>query len=383
MKFVFLLFFLASLFVSCSSEDSSNSLAGGNFDEPLVCVFYGYNGLGDLTYNDSINSGISKAEKNFDLIQLAYSPVDRDEARKSMNYIFTEIKEKSLTKKHVLCIFIGPEYINLLGENEIFMAGLPVTAFMFDTPESDIPESLKDKIHTVFIPYYGACYAAGKLLRMEKEELNTQPNPLIVLPDKKNELLFDYARAFITGLGEQFPYSFDDVDWDALLTGNNSGNYTILSLNNYLIEKSGFDKADTLYMYARLVDINGDVKYFFPLCGGSSLGLFHYVQDCPRGPSFSIIGVDSDMSSYAPLYVPFSVVKDSGRVAYELIEQWLKSAENIEESLPKSQLKTFRQGYTYIADSPYSLDFFFTNEIIESVYDEAVEYEEGILGGAQ
>ena len=392
LSLLFLLFTTLSLIISCSSEDSDSTnspVLPENLDEPLVCVFYGINGLGDLTYNDSINSGVTKAEKEYKLLQINYSPESWDAAPSYLDYIFTEIKKRSLTSNRVLCIFADNNYLSLLEKNTLFMDNLPVTAIMFDTQESEIPAPLKDKLHSVYIPYYGASYAAGKyaekfVAEQKKIFESYEKVPFIILPDKQNMLLFEYSRSFLKGMGIQPPESVEAIK-SAIDDAENpvsTLSYFYLFLSDSSKKTSGFDMADELYKIARLYNPFDLFSILFPLCGGSSLGLIHYANEKSEILTFSIIGIDIDMSLLCPIDVPFSVVKHSDTIACELIGQWLNS------KLPKSQTKTFADGYTGITVSRlYSklqeYSDYFPEKFCNDVKEEAAEYENEILGKLQ
>ena len=365
-SFLFLGFAFSMIFLSCSTDSSSDSYNFQEINNPIVCVFYGINGLGDLTYNDSVNTGITKAEEKFDFFKISYSPKNWTAAEANMNYIFNEIQNNFSSKHKVLCIFVDEHYIQLLEKNELFAKNLPMTTLLFNVPQSGIPESIKNKVHSVFIPYYGACYAAGKIAKKISETEIEPFFPYMILADKDNQIHFEYTQFFLKGFGINNPSSslaevFEQVTED----------YFYLSLTEDPAKESGYDKGDDLYKFASLGIFNlfGKKHIVLPLCGGSTLGLLHYASDAGYC-SYRVVGFDVDMFNYAPNAVEFSVIVDSARVAYECIEQWNNG------NLPKSQIKTFDNMYTAICTYQE-----YTNFSVSDILKEAVQVENERLQG--
>lgn len=363
-------FALSLIFLSCSSDssDSSGSYAIPLDNEPIVCVFYGINGLGDLTYNDKINQGVVKAESEFNFFKISYSPQSWTAAESYMNYIFGEIQKSSISRGNVLCIFVDPYYLTLLEKNELFAKNLPITTLFFNMPQSVIPESIRGKVNSVFIPYYGACYAAGKLAKTISG-IAVDYKPYIILADEGSSILFEYSQFFLKGFGLTPPASISEA------LDNKSSDFDYLFLSQEITKllsgkESGYDMADLLYRFGSTVGIastSSDTKYImFPLCGGSTLGLLHYADDAIY-PPYNVIGFDVDMSLFAPSAVPFSVLVAADKVVFECIEQWQGG------KLPKSQIKTFEQGYTsiYVPEKDVNL--------LETIRQEGIHVENAKL----
>ncbi len=382
--------------MSCSDGDSGSSPLPVSTDQPLVCSFYGINGLGDLTFADTINSGISFAESELDFFHVSYSPASWTEAEENVNFIFNEIKNKNYKK--VLCFFADQGYLSILEKNEIFKEGLPsVTSLMFDTPRSEIPESISDKLYTIFIPYYAACYGAGILMKKICNQYNDGfVKPLIILPNDTCTDLFKSSQFFLKGMGIEAPETISQALEESTKSDSENSQYYYWNLTEKISEittsdttSSGFDKADYLYKLAKSIEIKNAnsshemmITSVLPLCGGSGMGLLHFAQE--NTPlTFSIIGVDVNMDKYAADDVPFSIIKNSYRISLEFVTSWYENT--LKE---KDQVLRFEDNYTSIsfdlsADEKVfgqNTTGFRTDELEDEIYNAAIEMERKILG---
>lgn len=362
--FLFLGFAFSLIFFSCSTNSPEND--SQNELESIVCVFYGINGLGDLTYNDTINTGVTKAEADFNFYKISYSPKSWTVAEDYMNFIFAQIQNSFASKYKVFCIFADSHYIQLLEKNELFAKNLPMTTLLFNVQQSDIPESISDKVHSVFIPYYGGCYAAGKISKEISKTLQQPYEPFIILADENNRTLFECTQFFLKGFGLTPPASVTEAD-------KSKSDYNYLFLSRVLGDSdsvSGYDMGDLLYKILGIQNLENTGKNFIilPICGGSTLGILHYADDKLELP-YDIIGFDIDMYNYAPDSVVFSVIVDADKVVYECIEQWKKG------KLPKSQIKTLEEGYTYILAYADDKKFPFDDKYFNAIIEEAVQVE--------
>lgn len=306
-----LLWFLCVLgawaLMACSDDDTQGNSPD---DTPMLVVVYPIDGLGDRSYVDHIYRGVEKAALEQGLKVQHLMPYTYEEGT---TYIETMMKPGAEETSRHLYIVTEPSYEELVtrlasqfGENDR-------RQLLFLETRKEIPH-----IHTLYVPFYGVNFAAGRLAR-QMDDVN---RVALFCANNQLAILTEAARGFTDG--------FEAGDGQ--------------SLDTYYMDEGyqGFAMADKLYQEAYRINEHFDMVV--PLCGGSAQGLFRYNREYPS-TSFYTVGIDSDMSIYSDR-VPFSCVKHMDEVIRHSVAQWLDG------ELPLHQSLGLKEGFTELVLAP-------------------------------
>ena len=309
MKRILSLFLLMSalLFAACSDDDPQ---APQTDETPMLVVLYPIDGLGDRSYVDNIYRGVEKAALEHGLKVQHLMPYSYEEGTA---YIENFMKSDAEEPNRRLYIITEPSFEELVMRLAPQFAESDKRQLLFLETRQEIPH-----IHTLYLPFYGVNYAAGRLA----QQMSDVNRVAIFQANEQLAILQEATRGFTDGF--------------------QAGEGELL--NTYIMDEGflGFSMADKLYQEA--YRINDLFDLVLPLCGGSAQGLFRYNREYPTN-SFYTVGVDADMSVYSDR-VPFSCVKHMDRIMQLCVEQWL------EGELPSHQSLGLSEGYTDLMLAP-------------------------------
>ena len=281
-RYIDILFIVSLLILGCSDEKETS------WDNPYTSkqaiVLFSPGGIGDMGYNDQILRGIQRVKEEKDFMLLFSSPSSLEEARR----IFEDWLD--MDTEGIDCLFIlgGNEYENMARELLEERKYPDKKVLLFETLNSEIPA------YTFSISMYGACYLAGGVV------LPFTSDKVAVLCGNSNDATVKSAAdGFVKGYTDQGGESADIFcladDW------------------------TGYAMPDSAYrMVARLA---GEYSYFFPLAGGSNLGMFRYAREYPD--DLYMAGMDVDQSGYSSR-ITCSVVKNIDRLVGHYLNLWLE-----------------------------------------------------------
>ena len=329
-RYIDIVFIVSLLILGCSDEKETS------WDNPYTSkqaiVLFSPGGIGDMGYNDQILRGIQRVKEEKDFMLLFSSPSSLEEARR----IFEDWLDMDTDGIDCLFILGGHEYENMARELLDERKYPDKKVLLFETLNSEIPA------YTFSISMYGACYLAGGVV------LPFTSDKVAVLCGNSNDATVKSAAdGFVKGYTDQGGESADIFcladDW------------------------TGYAMPDSAYrMVARLA---GEYSYFFPLAGGSNLGMFRYAREYPD--DLYMAGMDVDQSGYSSR-ITCSVVKNIDRLVGHYLNLWLEG-----ESIPRNKVYGLESGYIDIVVSPgYEKTLL---PVVASLKDRAVEEENKFL----
>ena len=327
---MYMLVVVSLLLVSCS--DGEDALRYNPYASKQAIVLISPGGIGDMGYNDQILRGIQQVKEEKDFMLLFSSPSSLEEARR----IFGDWLD--MDTEGIDCLFIlgGNEYEGMA--RELLKGGKypDKKVLLFETLDSKIPA------YTFSISMYGACYLAGGLAFPF-----TSDKAAVLCGNSNDATVRRAAEGFVKGYADHGGRSADIYcladDW------------------------TGYTMPDSAYrMVARLA---GEYGYFFPLAGGSNLGMFRYAREYPGG--FYMAGMDVDQSGYSSR-ITCSVVKNIDRLIGHYLDLWLEG-----EPIPRNEVYGLESGYIDIVVSPGYEETLLP--IVFSLKDRAVEEENRFL----
>ena len=325
---------------------------------PLVTVIYDVNALGDRSYNDLIYQGVEQTAQELGLRTMQQSPQTMAEGLQYLELMFRQM-EQSRDSVRRLFIVASPGYDDFIRKNSHRLEGNPYADLLY----LETQEPLEDKGSTLFLPYYGAMYEAGKLSTLVGNHVT------IIAANRQTPAVTDAVRGFSDGFEE------DAVE--------NLGNQESKNLSVTYIDEtgsSGFSIADTtaLRILGQLPKW-GYSHSLLPICGGA-FSNFCRINEITQG-EYRIIGVDK---TYESIFSDLSVVKHIDGTLGLCIRQWLSA-----EGLPKHQVLGLKAGFTEVvrlyerfpgvALSP-EVEKLLTPELLGRLHEEAVRKEAAYEG---
>ena len=287
---------LSVSFFACSKSGDTIYVDDDHQEDnrPIVYFIYKEGAMGDLSYQDELWRGITKATDNGKmLLSLAVLPQDSVLCDNVLNCFFSymlydETDERSL-------VIISNDNIEPLIHRyeETITETDNVTVLLTETKDTTL------HCHTMRLSGYGAYYQAGRVVA---QNLTDVDSIFIATANPTDLNVSDMRTAFCRGI--------DDGEEEA---GRQIG------VDNYYMSKTsgGYDKADTAYQMSYGID--STYQLVLPICGGTVQGFFRYNREHPA--SFYTIGVDADMQQYTAR-VPFSIVKHIDEAIADWITRW-------------------------------------------------------------
>lgn len=287
-----LLTILSLCCLSCSKgSDAFNPMDRYN---TVVTVIHGIDGLGDMGYNDLVAFGYAKAEHQRNLLVNRLTPGSMEEAegmiRAWLNHDTDDASRRLLIVAADSYESIVRKYVGQISDDADERVLLLGSGDDLNT------------VHTISVPYYGACYKVGYLSAMLKDMLG---------PDcKEKKTLVVCANPNVSGINE---------GRDGFLEGyaDYAGGHDVdvEYLDDGLL---GFEMQNEVYR--NCFEWMKDYSIVFPLCGGSANGLYDFCHEYGDYSGMVSIGIDADKSFYGR--VPFSVVKRMDRIVFDYIVSW-------------------------------------------------------------
>lgn len=306
--FMYMLFLLTA----CSSDESGERMS--SLEPPLsLTVVFATDGLGDMTYNDDILTGVlsfyNLHEENLELRLLP--PTSHEQGEKEIDAWFTDAHHNSGQK--TLLLLASSEWEQTLSR---FNAPLP-NGKQVIVMETKINQ-WKDGISAFNISLYGPCYLAGRVMAY-----NGEKEACIVLASQMDTKLKEGVDGFRAGMTDAFP----------------DAHVTELYLSN---DNFGYAMEDSAFAISARINQENLYDCILPLCGGSALGIYRYFNEYSN---VSVVGMDADCSAFS-YAVKFSVVRQVGQLIHEYLEMWLNNQE-----LPKYRNYLLDDGYTIIKNN--------------------------------
>lgn len=312
------LFAAMLLLFSCTKEGDTIYLPDPNEEKastvPLVTVIYDANALGDRSYNDLIYEGIERTALELGLRTMQQSPRSYDEGLQYLEMLFRQM-ETARDSVHRLFIVAGTSYDEFIRNNNKRLEVNPYADLLY--LETYVP--LEGKGSTLFMPYYGAMYEAGRM-----DAMTEYPRVMLVGANRQTEAVVDALQGYQDGFEAGI----------RLLT-ERQNRRTRLGIT-WLDEtgNGGFSIADTTALHL-MWQWEDDYDLIVPVCGGAFNTFARMVSLVP----FSLSGIDYFFDSY---YSCYSVVKHVDRAMDNCIRQWLSG------NIPKHQLLGLASGYTEV-----------------------------------
>lgn len=263
---------VACISVSCSEKE----------DEPEYSMLFVYSSdsLGDRSFNDNIYEGMCRVYETFPEERLFIDyllPEDYD-----TGFRVVEQWLKDARDRNQILVLCNVSYAHYLEDHQDLLKQTKGTVIALDY-DNDSAE-----MYTCYLSLFGGSYLAGQVVKALGVE-----KAAAVLANIHNEVIVEAARGFGYGF-VSMGGSFSDKDVYAL---SDSAGY-------------GFSDADQLFKLSHTLDCEG-YRFVFPLCGGSSQGVFRYTRlklaDYHSDP-FYTCGMDVDQQEYSNR-IAFSIAK--------------------------------------------------------------------------
>jgi len=345
--------------VACTKDGDTIYVADPNEESastaPLVTIIYDANALGDRSYNDLIYEGVERTALELGLRTMQHSPRSHDEGLQYLEMMFSQM-ESARDSVRRLFIVAGTSYDEFIRSNNKRLEANPHADLLY--LETRVP--LEGKGSTLFMPYYGAMYEAGRI-----EAETEYPCVMLVGANRQTEAVVEALQGFQDGF-----------EAGMLLLSEKQKKYTKLGIT-WLDEtgQGGFSIADSTAL--RLMWQWKAEKYdeIVPVCGGA----FNTFARLNNLVSFALVGIDYFYDSY---YSVYSVVKHIRRTMDTCIRQWLSG-----KGIPKHQSLGLASGYTeVIINRPIIIRIpkgyqgttvpTLTEEMKQAIHEEAVRKEE-------
>lgn len=338
---LFLLLLGFSLF-SCTKE--GNTLYVEDVVEsdslPIVYFLSREGSLGDLGYVDAIYNGavkgVSKGNMKLSINEL---PSDDAQAVTKFRSILNSIKNENANIRKLMVI-ANDNFESILHQCETdIKAADGVDILLGETNDTTL------SVYTFRMPQYGIYYQAGMVIGSDWFRFGK----ILIANANPTDLPIKEMR-------HGFSQAIDDSK-----KANPSSQLQIE--NRFLsITTGGYHIPDSAYRLSYLIS---DYTLVLPLCGETAQGFLRYSRETPL--TFSVIGVDYDMSDYA-VGTPLSVVKHIDKV----VEQWItKWGEGIFQE--RHQTYGLASGYSEIVGSKLYPE---SPELAKKYYQTALEKEE-------
>ena len=347
------------LLFSCTKEGDTIYLPDPNEEKastaPLVTVIYDANALGDRSYNDLIYEGVERTALELGLRTMQHSPRSHDEGLQYLEMMFSQM-ESARDSVRRLFIIAGTSYDEFIRSNNKRLESNPYADLLY--LETRVP--LEDKGSTLFMPYYGAMYEAGRI-----EAMTEYPNMMLVGANRQTEAVVEALQGFQDGF-----------EAGMRLLSEKQKKYTKLGIT-WLDEtgQGGFSIADSTALRLMWQWKAEHYDEIVPVCGGA----FNTFARLNNLVSFALVGIDYFYDSYRSIY---SVVKHIRRTMDTCIRQWLSG-----KGIPKHQSLGLASGYTEVIINRPIIIWIpqgyqgttvptLTEEMKQAIHEEAVRKEE-------
>lgn len=324
---------------ACSDDDEPYSQESA---VPQVTLLFPINGLGDRSYSDNIYEGAYRAKARIRLSQevdfIEYVPTSTAEAE---TFMAAWMNNSHHARR--LLIVCEPSFTSWMDKHPEWTS----------TPDSQIlwidVDEESERYHTRYISLYGVSYMAGKAVTLMGIERSA-----IVLANPENAPLLEASAGFFDG--QQVGGGFCSPSEDVYLLAEHAG--------------EGFDAQDKLFNLAYQLEQSG-YRFVFPVCGGSSQGLYSYTRTRSEGAhdTFYTCGLDVDQQAYSK-QVAFSLLKRYDQMVEDYLLDWAE-----EQPCESWLYGDIANGYaTFVVSDFYSEDLEDTPQW-EALTNEAIQAE--------
>ena len=291
LTFRFVLAVLMLMATACGSDDENSAGEGAE-----VMILFNPNGLGDRSYNDNILEGVYsmrvKYARDPSVNVSIVVPTSNEHLLSSMQDWFST---QTTTRRLLIlcssfaadCLATHPEWTKKDGDDILLL----------DTRHS------RANFYTRFLSLYGASHLSGQMVRL----LGVSKSA-VILANNHDQAILNAAKGFAEGFRLQGG-TFSETD-DVRILSDQAG--------------SGYDLADSLFRLSYTLDQQG-YRFVYPLCGGSSQGLFRYTRHflvLEGADPFYTCGMDVDQQEYSRR-VGFSVLKRYDLLVQDFVDKWL------------------------------------------------------------
>ncbi|MCQ2975534.1 MAG: hypothetical protein MJ211_12100 [Bacteroidales bacterium] len=326
---------LLFIILACNKEENIIYINSDTITvkKPSVLLIIDENGIGDIFYYDRIfKATIETCQKNNIVL---YTDFLNEFNNAELNFeILNNYTKYLLTKSSKLLVIIAnSKYENYLKKLDLSHKNDSVE-YLFLESRTKI-----DKIHTLYLPMYGASYLSGKI-----SYLNFNNYAVVVMANEINNELNDIYSGFYDG----FTTNEMQATCDKLVLSKDG---------------SGFNMADSVYrLYFERI-----FNYYvcLPACGNTVQGILRGNRD--YNLDVKIIGMDIDMTPYDK-NIPFSIVKNVDLAIKDFINDWYSN-----KNLPQHLNLGLESGYVDVVWSKngvVSEEIF--NECITKYKEEAI-----------
>lgn len=287
-----LLMAMAALWLTACSDDDGPVSQENQI--PQVTLLFPVNGLGDQSYSDNIYEGVCRAKALIRLNRavefIEYVPTNEEEAETFMAHWMNQPG----TARRLLMV-CESSFIEWMERHSDWKS----------TPERQIVwldvDGEDERYHTRYISLYGVSYMAGKAVTTMGIERSA-----IVLANPENAPLLEASEGFFDG--QKAGGGICSPERDVYLLASHAG--------------EGFNASDELFRLAYQLEQNG-YQFVFPVCGGSSQGLYRYTRMHTEGTQeiFYTCGLDVDQQIYSR-QIAFSLLKRYDQMVEDYILDW-------------------------------------------------------------
>jgi basic membrane protein A len=353
MKRLFLASIAALLLATCTKDgdtiyepDPKDQASGA----PLITVLYAPDGIGDQSYSDLVYQGVEEAAVMMGLRTLHLSPITGDGGRIFLEQTIAEMSAAADTVRRLL-IVASTLYDEEVRQNCQRLEANPRADLLY----LDTRTPLRGKGSTLYMPYYGAMYAAGAIAPIVAGDV------LLLGANPKNEAVVEAMQGFSDGFRSD------------LVLGGFPAEKVLVS--RYIAEENGdgFSVADStalLIMAEAEDDFASSTRLLMPVCGGAANTFYRLIEMIG---GYQYVGVDSKKTSARCHY---SVVKHVDSAVVRTIDRWFSG-----EGMPKHQALGMADGYTDVILHPYgttmqeAFEELLTDEKWKAIREEAIRKE--------
>ena len=315
---------------------------------PLVTVLYEPDGIGDQSYNDLVYQGVEEAAMLMGLRTLHLSPITGDGGRIFLEQAIAEMSAATDTVRRLL-IVASTLYDEEVRQNSQRLEANPRADLLY----LDTRTPLSGKGSTLYMPYYGAMYAAGAIAPIVGGDV------LLLGANPKSDAVAEAMQGFSDGFSTDYIATDDEK----------------VLVRGYIAEENGdgFSVADSTALRI-MAEPEEEWEAFTPLlmpvCGGAA-NTFYRLIELIGG--YQYVGIDSKKTSFRCHY---SVVRYIDDAIFRTVGRWFSG-----EGMPKHQSLGMADGYTDVILHPYgttmqeAFDVLLPDEKWEAIREEAIRKE--------
>jgi len=324
----------ATAVVAGCSDDADNVVVDAADHRPSVTVIMPSSGAGDNGYVDSIVEGLMSFSNSHDVKMHFLHPGSTSEGEALMQYWYSQT---SALEDSSLLVMASSEYVRSLKAAGPLQGKREALVFEYDG------DDLPDGVSAMQVERYGAGYVCGAMV--------ARHNTYVIAALRGDESLEKSINGFVDGFyahSKDFPHSEGcEAECEVIALADD---YTGYSLQDkaYKICDSIQSAVETVASTCGNVEDIYDrlLTTYFPLAGGSNMGVYSFVHALGNGYS-QVIGVDNDYGAYSSS-IPFSMLVNIDDAVYNTLHRWVSG-----EGLSKVEKYKYEDGYIAVVPSMY------------------------------